>query len=97
MHTYIMNEKDRNVNNKNADGCIILCPQIVWELNGMMNGKRTMPSSGMGLWLLIGIAVGAAACLGVCGTPAKRRVRRRLMHAADAVNEAIDNMYSAMK
>ena len=56
-----------------------------------------MPSSGMGLWLLIGIAVGAAACLGVCGTPAKRRVRRRLMHAADAVNEAIDNMYSAMK
>ena len=87
MHTYIMNEKDRNVNNKNADGCIILRPQIVWELNGMMKG----------LWLLIGIAVGAAACLGVCGTPAKRRVRRRLMHAADAVNEAIDNMYSAMK
>ena len=55
----------------------------------------------MGLWLLLGIAVGAAACCGVCGTPGKRRVRRRLMNAADAVNnavnDAIDSMYNAMK
>lgn len=60
-----------------------------------------MTSSGMGLWLLLGIAVGAAACCGVCGTPGKRRVRRRLMNAADAVNnavnDAIDSMYNAMK
>lgn len=61
----------------------------------MYKGKFT--SSGMGLWLLLGIAVGAAACCGVCGMPAKRKIRRRLMHAADAVNDAIDNMYSAMK
>ena len=54
-----------------------------------------MPAAG--LWLLAGIAAGAAVCLGMCGMPGKRRVRRRLMHAADAVNEAIDSMYSAIK
>ena len=63
--------------------------------------KRNMTSSGMGLWLLLGIAVGAAACLGVTGMPTQRKVRRRLMHAADevnnAVNEAIDKMYNAIK
>ena len=66
-----------------------------------MYGKRKAASSGMGLWLLLGIAVGAAACCGVCGMPGKRSVRRRLMHAADEVNnavsEAIDNLYGAMK
>ncbi len=57
--------------------------------------KSAMPAAG--LWLLAGIAAGAAVCLGMCGMPGKRRVRRRLMHAADAVNEAIDSMYSAIK
>ncbi|MBQ9902679.1 MAG: hypothetical protein IJM51_09910 [Clostridia bacterium] len=62
--------------------------------------SRKQSSAGIGLWLLLGIAVGAAACCGVsgmCGTTARRRLRRKLMHAADAVNEAVDNMFSAMK
>lgn len=62
--------------------------------------RRKSSSSGMGLWLLVGIAVGAAACCGVCGMcamPTRRKIRRRLMHAADAVSDAIDNMYSAIK
>lgn len=59
--------------------------------------RKKPSSSGMGLWLLLGIAVGAAASVGVCGMPGRRKVRRRLMHAADAVNDAIDNMYRAMK
>ena len=65
-----------------------------------MYDRRKPSSSGMGLWLLLGIAVGAAACFGMCimcGTPTRRKVRRRLMHAADAVNDVIDNMYSAVK
>ena len=62
--------------------------------------NRNNSSSGMGLWLLVGIAVGAAASLGVwemCGMPGKRTVRRKLMHAADAVNDAIDNAFDMMK
>ncbi len=59
--------------------------------------KQNNASSGMGIWLLLGIAVGAAACVGICGTPTKRKVRRRLMHAADAVNDAIDNMFLSVK
>ena len=58
--------------------------------------RRKSAMSGMGLWLLLGMAAGAAACIGVCGTPTKRKVRRRLMRAADAVNDALDNMLSAM-
>ena len=59
--------------------------------------RKKNASSGSGIWLLLGMAAGVAACIGVCGTPTKRKVRRRLMHAADAVNDAIDNMFSTMK
>ncbi len=47
--------------------------------------------------MLIGIAAGAAACCGICGLPGRRRFRRRLMHAADTVNDAMDNLYRMMK
>ena len=69
------------------------------EVEKTMN-RQKQTSSGMGLWLLLGIAVGAAACYGaemMCGTPTKHKVRRRLMHAADAVNDAIDNLFISMK
>ena len=59
--------------------------------------KRKMNVSGMGLWLLRGMAAGAAVSLGVCGTPGKRKVRRRLMRAADAVSDAMDNLYGMLK
>lgn len=62
--------------------------------------KRQSSPSGSGIWLLLGVAIGAAACCGLermCGTPTKRKVRRRLMHAADAVNDAIDNMFMSIK
>ena len=48
----------------------------------MNRRKRSLP--GRGLWLLAGIAAGAAAAMGLCGIPGKRKVRRRLMRAADA-------------
>ncbi len=61
----------------------------------MNRRKRSLP--GRGLWLLAGIAAGAAAAMGLCGIPGKRKVRRRLMRAADAVNDAIDNMLGTMR
>ena len=62
-----------------------------------MYSNKRQSSSGMGMWLLVGAALGAAACLGLTGMPTQRKVRRRLMNAADAVNDAIDSMYRAMK
>ena len=62
--------------------------------------KRPSSTPVSGLWLLLGIAIGAAACCGlerICAPPTRRKVRRGLMHAADAVNDAIDNMFMSVK
>lgn len=53
--------------------------------------------AGIGWGLLVGAALGAAGCCSVCGVPGRRKVRRRLMNAADAVNDALDNMYRMIK
>lgn len=87
-----MNENFRLVNNKNAVDRNFYLP----EMNQMYR-KRNKSAWGTGMWLLIGMAAGAAGCCGVCGLPRGRKVKRRLMHAADAVNDALDNLYSMMK
>ena len=59
--------------------------------------KRKTSMAGIGWGLLAGAALGAAGCCSVCGVPGRRKVRRRLMNAADAVNDALDNMYRMIK
>ena len=62
-----------------------------------MSTKQTSAFKGVGLGLLLGAAAGAAGWYGVCGAPSKRKVRRRLMHAADAMGNALENMYDMMR
>lgn len=62
-----------------------------------MNIKTKKTMQGIGLGMLLGAAVGAAGYGGVCGMPSKRKVKRRLMHAADTMSSALENVYSMMK
>lgn len=61
----------------------------------IMNSRKTL--GGIGLGMLIGAAVGAVGCSSICGMPSKRKVKRRLMHAADAMGNALENVCSMMK
>lgn len=61
-----------------------------------MNGKMKKTVQGIGLGLLLGAAAGAAGYCGVCGMPSKRKVRRRLLHAADSMSGALENLLNSI-
>ena len=56
-----------------------------------LNHRTAHALRGMGWGLLLGAAIGAAGCCGVCGLPTKRRMRRRLLSATDAMNDALES------
>ena len=61
-----------------------------------MNGKMKKTMQGVGLGMLLGAAVGAAGYCGVCGMPSKRKMRRRLLHAADSMSGALENLFNSL-
>lgn len=62
-----------------------------------VNMRRNRTLGGIGLGMLLGAAIGAVGCGSICGMPSKRKVKRRLMHAADVMGSAVENMCDMMK
>ena len=52
---------------------------------------------GIGLGMLLGAAVGAAGFGSMFGMPSKRKMKRRLMHAADTMGSALEDFYNMVK
>ncbi|MBQ1411853.1 MAG: hypothetical protein IIY93_01545 [Clostridia bacterium] len=62
-----------------------------------MTGRNQHLMKGIGLGMLLGAAVGAAGFGSVCGMPSKRKLRRRLMNAADNMGSALEDFYNMIR
>lgn len=63
----------------------------------MMSMKTKKTVQGIGLGMLLGAAVGAAGFGSLFGMPSKRKVKRRLMNAADAMGSALEDFYHSVR
>ncbi len=59
--------------------------------------RTTRMIKGIGIGLAIGIALGAAGCGCMCGMPSKRKLKRRIMHTADSMGNALENICCMMR
>ncbi len=62
-----------------------------------MLSRTTRMIKGLGIGLMVGMALGAAGSTCICGKPSKRRVKRRLIHTADCIEDAFESLCCMMK
>ncbi len=59
--------------------------------------RTTRMIKGIGIGLAVGVALGAAGCGCMNGMPNKRKLKRKIMHTADSMGHALENIYCMMK